>query len=138
MADHLSAKERSNLMRKVRGKDTKPELIVRRLIHSMGHRYRLHVGNLPGRPDIVFTRKKRIVFVHGCFWHRHSAISCKFARLPKSRQEFWFPKLEANRLRDARNQRVLQRLGWKILVVWECQLGDKERLENKLNRFLED
>jgi DNA mismatch endonuclease, patch repair protein len=93
---------------------------------------------MPGHPAIVFTRKKRIVFVHGCFWHRHSAISCKFARRPKSRQEFWFPKLEANRLRDARNQRALRRLGWKILVVWECQLGHKEQLKNKLSRYLED
>jgi DNA mismatch endonuclease, patch repair protein len=138
MTDHLSAEERSNLMRKVRGKDTKPELIVRRLIHSMGFRYRLHVGNLPGHPDIVFTSKNRIVFVHGCFWHRHSANSCRFARLPKSREEFWVPKLEANRLRDARNQRALRRLGWKILVVWECQLGNKEQLKNKLSRYLED
>jgi DNA mismatch endonuclease (patch repair protein) len=136
MADTLSSSERSQRMALVRGKNTGPELLVRRMVRAMGYRFFLHRKDLPGRPDLVFPRRKKVVFVHGCFWHRHQKRSCKLARLPKSRLDFWLPKLEANRLRDGRKQRALRGDGWKILVVWECELGDKEQLENKIRRFL--
>jgi DNA mismatch endonuclease (patch repair protein) len=103
----------------------------------MGYRYRLHRRGLPGNPDIVFGARRKAIFVHGCFWHRHSDPNCRLARLPKSKRDFWIPKLEANRVRDQRNQQALIADGWQVLVVWECELGDKEHLENKLIRFLE-
>ena len=121
----------------VRAKDTKPELIVRRIVRSMKIGHSLHANKLVGSPDLAFWRRKKVIFVHGCFWHRHRSKTCWRSRLPKSRPEFWIPKLESNRLRDQRNQRALKRDGWKILVVWECQLSNKERLENKIRRFLE-
>src|SRR5262245_44191753 len=102
--DTLSASERSKRMALVRSKNTKPEVVVRKLVHSLGHRFRLHGRKLPGRPDLVFARQKKVLFVHGCFWHRHSDTRCALARLPKSRLEFWLPKLESNRLRDRRNR----------------------------------
>jgi DNA mismatch endonuclease, patch repair protein len=135
--DTLTPAERSERMGLVRHKDTRPELVVRRLVHGMGYRYRLHRRDLPGHPDLVFPRLRKIIFIHGCFWHRHAAAECKLARLPKSRQDFWVPKLEANRARDARNQEALSTAGWRVLVVWECELRHKEQLENKLKRFLE-
>lgn len=136
MADTLTKIERSIRMGRVKSRDTSPELQVRRMIHRMGFRYRLYVRELPGRPDIVLPRHRKAVFVHGCFWHRHAALGCKLARLPKSRLEFWLPKLESNRRRDQRDMRKLRNAGWQIMVVWECQLRDKERLENRLKRFL--
>jgi DNA mismatch endonuclease, patch repair protein len=137
MADTLSPRERSKRMSLVRGKHTTPELIVRKLVHSMGYRYALHRTDLPGRPDVVFPSRRKAIFVHGCFWHRHRSKRCKLARLPKTRLDFWLAKLESNRLRDQRKQRALRLAGWKFLVVWECQLSHTEQLENKLRRFLE-
>ena len=137
MVDTLTPRERSARMSLIRGKHSKPEIIVRRLVHSMGYRYALHSRDLPGKPDLVFRIRGRVIFVHGCFWHRHASKRCRLARLPKSRPEFWVPKLESNRLRDIHNQKLLRKAGWKILVVWECQLGNKEQLENRLRRFLE-
>ncbi len=122
-------------MGRVRSKDTGPELIVRRLVHAMGFRYRLHGKDLPGRPDLVFRRRGKVIFVHGCFWHRHDG--CVLARLPKSRTDFWLPKLEANKERDERNRRDLKRSGWKVLTVWECQLSRVELLRKKIRRFLD-
>jgi DNA mismatch endonuclease (patch repair protein) len=136
MIDILTPRERSERMSRIRGKDTKPEMIVRRLAHGMGYRYRLHSRNLPGIPDLVFPRLKKVIFIHGCFWHRHPKPGCKLARLPKSRLDFWRPKLESNRRRDIANEKRLRDLGWKILVVWECEMGNKEQLENKLTVFL--
>ncbi len=136
MADTLTPAERSERMRRVRQKHTGPELVVRRLVSGLGHRYRLHGAKLPGKPDLVFAGRRKVVFVHGCFWHRHAAKTCKLSRMPKSRQDFWVPKLEGNRLRDARAIRALRADGWSVLVVWECQLGDTERLRNRLARFL--
>ena len=104
----------------IRGRDTKPELAVRRHLHASGLRYRLHVRDLPGRPDIVLPRHRIVVFVHGCFWHRHRG--CRFAYTPKSRAEFWLPKLEGNAQRDARDQHRLRELGWRTEVVWECEV----------------
>ena len=138
MADTLTPKERSERMSRVRGKDTRPEMVVRKLVHGMGYRYRLHRRDLPGIPDLVFTKKKKVIFIHGCFWHRHGDPNCKLARLPKSRLDFWIPKLERNRRRDAENQAKLESDGWKILVVWECEIGYKEHLKNKVQAFLKE
>lgn len=120
MPDIVTPETRSRMMSGIRGRDTKPELAVRRYLHSRGLRYRLHVRELPGRPDIVLPRHRTVVFVHGCFWHRHEG--CRFAYTPKSRQEFWLPKLEGNAARDARDQQQLRDLGWRVEVVWECEL----------------
>jgi DNA mismatch endonuclease, patch repair protein len=122
-------------MRRVRAKDTGPEMLVRRLVHAMGYRYRLHDRSLPGTPDLVFRRLRKVIFVHGCFWHRHAR--CALARLPKSRTGFWVPKLEANRQRDRRNATRLRRAGWEVFVVWECRLSDLSRLRKRIGDFLD-
>ena len=103
----------------------------------MGYRYRLHAKDLPGRPDIVFRKRRRAIFVHGCFWHRHPDPECRLARLPKSRLDFWLPKLEGNRERDMATVARLESMGWDVLLVWECELRDREQLGNKLRRFVE-
>jgi DNA mismatch endonuclease (patch repair protein) len=126
--DTLSPAERSERMGRVKGKDSRAELTVRRLVHRLGYRYRLHGPGLPGRPDLVF---------HGCFWHRHPDPNCRLARLPKSRQDFWLAKLDSNRLRDDRVARELVDLGWSSLVIWECGLRDEASLENNIRTFLE-
>ena len=136
MTDTLSPKERSKRMSLVRGKDTKPELRVRRLIYSLGYRYRIHGTDLPGKPDIVFKGRKKAIFIHGCFWHRHD--NCALARLPKSRLNFWEPKLEGNKERDKKNQEKLSALGWNFLVVWECETNDLETLTAKITQFLDN
>jgi DNA mismatch endonuclease (patch repair protein) len=136
MADSLSKSERSERMARVRSRDTKPELLVRRLVHRMGFRYRLHDRKLPGAPDMVFKSRRKVIFIHGCFWHRHSDPTCKLARMPKSQLDFWRPKLEGNRVRDLRNQSELEAIGWRHLVVWECELRHIEQLENKVLAFL--
>jgi DNA mismatch endonuclease (patch repair protein) len=120
----------------VRSKDTKPEVLVRKLTHSMGFRYRLHDSSLPGKPDLVFPGRRKIIFVHGCFWHRHG--TCKNTRWPKSRLEFWKPKLERNRARDLSNRKALRKLGWRVLVIWECQIEESERLRERIRHFLAD
>lgn len=122
-------------MARVHSKGSQPEMLVRRLVYAQGYRYRLHARDLPGCPDIVFRRRGKLIFVHGCFWHRHEG--CALARMPKSRLDFWEPKLEANRQRDARNNRQLAREGWKVLTIWECQLKDTERLQRTIRRFLD-
>ncbi|MSP81843.1 MAG: DNA mismatch endonuclease Vsr [Alphaproteobacteria bacterium] len=137
MADTLTPAERSERMARMRGWDTQPELVVRRLVHGMGYRYRLHRRDLPGTPDMVFPSRKMAIFIHGCFWHRHPDPNCKLARLPKSRLDFWLPKLEANRARDERHRSELAALGWKSLVVWECEIGDSGELKGNIQRFLE-
>jgi DNA mismatch endonuclease (patch repair protein) len=134
--DTLSPKQRSERMGRVHNKDTKPEMYVRRLVHSLGYHYRLHYGELPGRPDIVFPEKRKAIFVHGCFWHRHEG--CSRCRMPKSRLEFWGPKLEKNRLRDLKNLAKLRELGWDVLVVWECETEEAAGLPGRIMSFLED
>lgn len=134
MTDTLTSGERSARMASIRGKDTKPEMAVRRLIHGMGYRYRLHRRDLPGCPDIAFFKRKKVIFVHGCFWHRHS---CHLGRLPKSRLDFWEPKLEANRRRDEAVQARLLDLGWQYLVVWECEISHDLALGERIKNFLE-
>lgn len=136
MADTLSKTARSERMSLIRGKDTSVELVVRRLVHSLGYRYRLHGRGLPGRPDLVFGKRRKVIFVHGCFWHRHDDSACKLARLPKSRLNFWVPKLEGNRRRDLENQKLLRERGWEVLVIWECELRDRAALERKIRSFL--
>lgn len=128
MADIVDPQTRSRMMSGIRGKDTKPEMVVRRLLHGMGYRYRLHAKDLPGRPDIVFRRRRLAIFVHGCFWHRHADPECRLAPMPKSRIEFWTAKLEGNRARDQGNVASLEAMGWKVLVLWQCQLKDKDGL----------
>lgn len=129
--DTLSPAERSERMSRVRNKDTKPEWIVRKALTRLGFRYRLQ-GKAPGRPDIVFKGRRKAIFVHGCFWHQHPGCG----RKPKSRLEFWLPKLEANRKRDLENERKLREQGWTYLVIWECELKDVAALESRLKSFL--
>lgn len=133
MADRLTAQQRSELMSKIKGKDTAPEMIVRRIVHGLGFRYRLHRKNLPGKPDLAFSARRKVIFVHGCFWHGHG---CKIGKLPKSRPEFWRPKIEGNRRRDEATLAGLARAGWVSLIVWQCETKDLSALRNKIVEFL--
>jgi DNA mismatch endonuclease (patch repair protein) len=135
--DTVTPNKRSQIMARVKSRDTKPEMEVRRLVYGMGYRYRLYGANLPGKPDIVFRRMAKVIFVHGCFWHRHPKLNCTLSRLPKSRLDFWLPKLDANRLRDTRNVRRLREIGWRVLTIWECELKRRDVLERKIRRFLD-
>lgn len=119
---------RSAQMALIKGRDTKPEMRVRRALHSAGLRYRLHDKRLPGKPDLAFFSRKVAIFVHGCFWHRHPDPNCKLARLPKSRLDFWQTKLEGNAKRDAKNKKALESLGWRVIIVWECEIAKPGRL----------
>ena len=122
---------RSRNMAAIRGKDTAPELAVRRILHAMGLRFRLHRKDLPGRPDIVLPKHRTVVFVHGCFWHRHE--DCRYTTTPKTRQEFWESKFAANVERDSRNRTDLRQLGWRVIVVWECELRQPSDLKERLS-----
>ena len=137
MADTLTRVERSERMGRIQHKDTKPEMRVRKIVHGMGYRYRLHKANLPGKPDLVFTGRRKVIFVHGCFWRRHPDPSCSLARLPKSKLDFWVPKLEANRQRDEANVRELEQAGWDVLTIWECQLRNEKELKSRIQVFLQ-
>ncbi|WP_167089332.1 very short patch repair endonuclease [Parvibaculum indicum] len=130
--------ERSAQMARVRSKNTKPELVVRKLAHSLGYRYRLNRRDLPGTPDLVFPRLKKIIFVHGCFWHQHKDANCWRSRIPKTRQDFWIPKLQGNVARDTRSQDELRRMGWDVLVVWECETTPSQidKLKETISDFL--
>jgi len=133
MADILTPQERSALMSRIRGANTKPELFIRRALHGMGYRYRLHARDLPGRPDIVLRSRRTVIFVHGCFWHRHD---CGLAYVPKTRREFWQRKFAANVERDRRTREELEAGGWRVIVVWECQLAKPSALLAHLVRKL--
>ncbi|MFI8611183.1 very short patch repair endonuclease [Pseudomonas sp. NPDC077649] len=133
--DRLTPERRSWLMSRVGSKNTGPELVVRRLAFAMGYRYRLHPKHLPGSPDLVFPRRKKVIFVNGCFWHGHSG--CQYGRLPKSRVEFWQTKIDRNRERDRENIASLEADGWQVLTVWQCELKDIEKLANRLNEFIQ-
>ncbi len=136
--DPLTKAERSERMSRIRGKDTKPEMVVRRLVHSLGYRFRLHKKDLPGKPDLAFPGRKKVIFVHGCFWHLHKP--CNHYRYPKTRLDFWEPKLEGNRKRDRRNRAKLHRMEWSSMVIWECQIKDPAalaRTEKRVRKFLE-
>jgi DNA mismatch endonuclease (patch repair protein) len=135
MTDRISEARRSWNMSRIRGKDTKPEIAVRSMLHRLGYRFRLHRNDLPGRPDIVLPSRKTIILVHGCYWHRHPG--CRYAYSPKSRVDFWEKKFSENIARDRRNMDELQSIGWRALVVWECELREpdelKKRLKDELN-----
>ena len=133
--DDVPPARRRNLAA-VRGKDTAPEMIVRRLLHRMGHRFRLHRRDLPGTPDIVFPARRKIVEVRGCFWHRHPDPACRNATLPRTRASWWAAKLTANVERDARTLSALHAQGWSVLVVWECEVKDEAALIPRLRSFL--
>lgn len=134
--DVLSRSERSVRMGLIRSRDTKPELAVRSLVHGMGYRYRLHGKDLPGKPDLVFKARRKVIFVHGCFWHLHRG--CPNCRPPKSRRDYWKPKLERNAERDKEVRVRLRRLGWRSLVVWECELTNHVSLSRKINDYLRE
>ena len=127
---HEVSEQRSRNMSAIKSKNTKPEITVRKLLHSMGYRFRLHKKDLPGSPDIVLPKYKTVIFVHGCFWHRHE--NCKYASTPKTRQEFWEAKFRENINRDKLNQENLSSKGWKIIIVWECEIKDKDFDLNRL------
>lgn len=134
MSDVLTREQRALNMSRIRGKDTKPEMVVRRMVHGLGFRYRLHVRELPGNPDIVLPRHHSIIFVHGCFWHSHV---CRYGRVkPATHASFWQQKRSETVLRDRKNLRALRRLGWRILVVWECWLREPLSLEQRIKAFM--
>ena len=132
--DTLSSQERSARMRLIRSKHTKVELVVRRLVHGLGYRYRLHDRRVPGSPDLVFWNRRKVIFIHGCFWHGHD---CKLGRMPKSRVEFWSKKISSNRARDAKVLAEIETLRWRALVLWECELGNRAALECTIRGFLD-
>ena len=136
--DPLSPADRSRVMSAIKNKDTAPELLVRRLVHGMGYRFRLHRRDLPGCPDIVLPRHRKVILVHGCFWHRHSCPRGK--SVPETRTAFWKAKFEANKRRDSRARQKLQTQGWRVATVWECQLrpSNQSRLVDRIRRFLEE
>lgn len=133
--DKLSPERRGWLMSRVKSKNTTPEMAVRHLVFGMGYRYRLHDKRLPGRPDLVFSGPRKIVFVNGCFWHGHEG--CRYARLPKTRVDFWRAKIEKNQTRDRENIALLEASGWRVLTVWQCELKNVERLASELYDFIE-
>ena len=133
--DTFSKNKRSDIMRKVRCRDTQPELAVRSLLHRMGYRFRLYRRDMPGNPDIVLPKYRTVVFVHGCFWHRHKG--CRQASIPATRREYWLPKFRRTEKRDKNNQNTLHQLGWKVIVVWECELRDPRKLAYRLRRKID-
>jgi len=129
-----SPEERARMMRAFKRSDTAPEMAVRQLAHRMGYRYRLHRRDLPGNPDLVFVARRKVVFVHGCFWHSHG---CHLTRLPRANLGYWIPKLRGNLDRDKRSLKALAAIGWRSLVIWECEVKDLKRLAARLRRFLD-
>jgi DNA mismatch endonuclease (patch repair protein) len=134
VADKISAERRSANMRRIRSKDTSPEIALRSLIHRLGYRFRLHHKDLPGKPDLVFPSRRKVVFVHGCFWHQHP--ECREGKVPGSRLEYWGPKLQRNRERDAEAQASLKGQGWHCLVVWECEMKHPAAVTKRVKQFL--
>jgi len=132
MAEDLETRRRT--MRAVKSRNTKPEMIVRYLIHKAGYRYRLHRSDLPGKPDIVFASRRKVIFVHGCFWHGHNCP--RGARTPKTNQAYWIKKINGNKERDVKAQNALKALGWDVLLIWECQLNDRDGLLDRVADFL--
>jgi DNA mismatch endonuclease (patch repair protein) len=132
--DKLTPERRSANMRQIRSQDTSPELTLRRVLHRLGYRFRLHRKDLPGKPDLVFPVRKKVIFVHGCFWHQHPG--CREGRVPGTRRDYWEPKLRRNQARDAASQAALLELGWKSLVIWECELKNSIPALQTVKRFL--
>lgn len=137
MVDIVSEKRRSEIMGRIRSKGTKPEMTVRRLLHAMRYRYRVHTPGLPGKPDLVFQRRRKVIEVRGCFWHQHEDAGCGIARRPKSNRDYWLPKLERNVERDAEHEEELRALGWDVLVVWECEVLAGSEFLARVVEFLE-
>ena len=135
MTDKISKAQRSANMCAVRCRNTRPEIRVRQVVHRLGYRFRLHRADLPGKPDIVFPSRQMAIFVHGCFWHQHKR--CRRATVPKSNHDFWNPKLARNVARDAEQCAAIRKRGWRVLIVWECEIENKRQLVTKLGRFLE-
>ena len=135
MTDIYSPAKRSEVMGRVRATGTKPELAVRQVAHGMGYRFRLHGDRLPGKPDLVFTRHRKVIFVHGCFWHGHDG--CSKATIPVTNHQFWKRKLARNRERDCENMEALGAAGWRVLVIWECETKNRDRLADLIRDFLE-
>ena len=131
--DTRTVEQRRRIMQAVKSRDTGPEMVVRRLLHSLGYRYRLHRKDLPGKPDVAFLSRRKAIFVHGCFWHGHG---CPKGRLPKSRLDYWEPKLSGNKERDRRKEEELRSMGWGVLVIWQCETADLEVLARRLHGFL--
>ncbi len=134
MTDVFSKSKRSWIMSRVKSFDTKPEVIVRSLLHRLGYRFRLHRKSLPGTPDIVLPKYHTVIFVHGCFWHRHRG--CKYSSTPKDNVEYWIQKFETNKQRDKLHKKKLENLGWKVIVIWECQVRNIEQLSRRLQKVL--
>ena len=132
--DRISKEHRSWNMSRIKGKDTKPEIRVRKMMHKMGYRFRIHRKDLPGRPDIVLPKHKTVIFVHGCYWHRHKG--CKLAYTPKSRVQFWTEKFEGNVKRDREHKAELEKIGWNVGVIWECETKNLHKLRKKCLRIL--
>lgn len=133
--DTMSPAERSQIMAKVKSKNTKPEMIVRKIAYAMGYRYRLHGKGIPGKPDLVFGWRRKVIFVHGCFWHGHDCGRC---RLPKTRTSYWLEKINKNMQRDSRNQKGITAMGWQYIIIWECQLKEKEKVALAIQIFLDE
>ena len=133
-ANHIISASRSKNMSAIKSKNTNPEIAVRKLLHSMGYRFRLHRKDLPGSPDIVLPKYKTVIFVHGCFWHRHE--NCKYASTPKTRKEFWENKFKLNLRRDSEVQEKIKSIGWQSVVIWECEINNKFVLKDILKKFL--
>lgn len=136
MPDHLKPEKRSKIMRAIRAKNTKPEIAVRQILHQLGYRFRIHPRHLPGKPDVAFTRRKKAIFIHGCFWHQHPDPNCRDAKAPTSNTGYWAPKLARNRQRDTENEQQLRLAGWDLLILWECELQPTAELEQRLRNFL--
>ena len=134
MTDIVDRDKRSEIMSRIRGRDTEPEMIVRRIAHRLGFRFRFHRRDLPGSPDLVFPQHRAVILVHGCFWHRHPG--CKYAYSPKTRVRFWEDKFEGNVVRDRRNETALDELGWRVMVVWECETRDREAVAERIIEYL--
>ena len=134
MTDIFDREKRSEIMSRIRGRDTGPEMIVRRIAHGLGFRFRLHRRDLPGSPDLLFPRYRAVIMVHGCFWHRHPG--CKYASSPKTRVRFWEDKFEGNVVRDRRNEEALHELGWRVMVIWECETKDREAVAERIIEYL--
>jgi DNA mismatch endonuclease, patch repair protein len=132
--DRISARSRSDNMSRIRSKNTSPELLVRRELYALGFRFRLHCSDLPGKPDLIFRSRKKVIFIHGCFWHRHP--HCVDGRLPKTNAQYWGPKLKRNVVRDSESQAKLRSLGWRVFTVWECELKDLGHVTKALKQFL--
>ena len=135
--DRISSERRSANMARIKSKGMKPEMLVRRLVHALGYRYRLHRAELPGKPDLVFTGRRKAIFVHGCFWHQHESATCNRAHAPRSNLAYWEHKLERNVQRDDAAHQALSAMGWQTLVIWECELKDPLSLAARLSAFLD-